>query len=81
MSTAAAAIGWFLVVVAGVLSVLGIASWPPGGLMFALPFVFLIPAILLGLIGGALLWLAQRRVAQQKPLLSEQGNPESDADG
>jgi hypothetical protein len=42
------------------LVVLGIASWPPGGLMFALPFVFLIPGIQFGLIGSALVWTDAR---------------------
>jgi len=37
-----------------------IASWPPGGLLFALPFFFLIPAIIFGIAGGLLLLLARK---------------------
>jgi len=36
-----------------------IASWPPGGLLFALPFFFLIPAIIFGIAGGLLLLLTR----------------------
>lgn len=55
---------WVLLAGGAVLVVLSIASWPPGGLMFALPFVFLIPGILFGLIGSALVWLGEQRTAQ-----------------
>jgi len=34
--------------VASVLILLAFAAWPPGGLMFALPYVFLVMAILVG---------------------------------
>jgi hypothetical protein len=37
-------LGWILLVLAALLSPLGVLCWPPGGLMFALPFIFLIPA-------------------------------------
>jgi len=53
-------LGWILLVFAGGLILLAIASWPPGGLMFALPFVFLMPGVLFALIGGALLWWGGR---------------------
>jgi hypothetical protein len=43
----AGALGWVAVVIAALLTFAGIAVWPPGGLMFALPFVFLMPAALL----------------------------------
>jgi hypothetical protein len=52
--------GWILLVIAGGLILLVISSWPPGGLMFALPFVFLMPGLLFALIGGALLWWGRR---------------------
>ena len=39
-------VGWFFLAAAAVLVVLGIASWPPGGLMFALPYFFLMPGVL-----------------------------------
>ncbi len=45
----------------GVLLVLvGLASWPPGGLMFALPFVFLMPGAVL-IAAGAMLVIMVRR--------------------
>jgi hypothetical protein len=43
---------------AAVLAPLGALTWPPGGLMFALPFIFLIPAGMFGIFGGAALLLA-----------------------
>jgi hypothetical protein len=59
-----------MLVPAAGLILLGILSWPPGGLMFALPFVFLIPGLFLGLIGGILLWHGSR-VPAGKPLEPE----------
>jgi hypothetical protein len=59
-----------MLMLAAGLMLLGILSWPPGGLMFALPFVFLIPGFLLGLLGGVLLWHGSR-VPPGKP-----SNPE-----
>jgi len=35
-------------IVAGILMLLAVAAWPPGGLMFALPYVFLFMALLVG---------------------------------
>ncbi|MGB8240910.1 MAG: hypothetical protein WCE66_07755 [Azonexus sp.] len=40
------------------LVIIGVLTWPPGGLMFALPFVFLMPSGLL-LIGIPLLVLGR----------------------
>jgi len=48
-----------MLAIAAGLILLGIQSWPPGGLMFALPFVFLVPGLVLGLVGGGLLWLGR----------------------
>jgi hypothetical protein len=53
-------LGWIALAIAAGLILLGIQSWPPGGLMFALPFVFLIPGLVLGFIGGVLLWHGSR---------------------
>jgi hypothetical protein len=61
MRFVATVIGWIFLVIATALVFLGIASWPPGGLMFALPFVFLIPGILLTVIGVAFVWLGRCR--------------------
>jgi hypothetical protein len=63
-------IGWIVLVLAAGLILLGIMSWPPGGLMFALPFVFLIPGFFFGLIGSILLWHGSR-VSAGKPPESE----------
>ena len=52
-------LGWIMLAIAAGLILLGIQSWPPGGLMFALPFVFLVPGLVLGLVGGGLLWLGR----------------------
>lgn len=60
MRLAASVFGWISLVLASVLILLGIASWPPGGLMFALPFVFLIPGLFLALVGASLVWFGRR---------------------
>jgi hypothetical protein len=54
-----------LLVLAGLLALLGVAAWPPGGLMFALPYLFLLPALVLALGGGVLLLLT--RAPRPKP--------------
>jgi hypothetical protein len=46
-------LGWLCVALAVVLVVIGPTTLPAGGLMFALPYVFLIPGVLLGAAGGA----------------------------
>jgi uncharacterized membrane protein YvlD (DUF360 family) len=53
--------GWITMVIAGMLFFLGILSWPPGGLMFALPFFFIIPGVFLALIAAVLLWIGSRQ--------------------
>jgi hypothetical protein len=60
LRTLARVLGWIAVVVAALLTVAGIAAWPPGGLMFALPFVFLMPAAVFWA-AGLLLLRAGRR--------------------
>jgi hypothetical protein len=52
-------IGIIFLVFAALLFLLTVGSWPPEGLFFGLPFFFLIPALLLGIVGG-LLWLCSR---------------------
>jgi len=53
-------LGWLLVSCAVLLFLLGIASWPPGGLMFALPFVFFLSAALVAPFAIGLIWLGRR---------------------
>lgn len=53
-------IGWILGAVGCGLILLGIASWPPGGLMFALPFLFLLPGVPLAIAGAGLVLFARR---------------------
>lgn len=63
MARFACGLGYVLLGFAALLAVVGLSTWPPGGLMFALPFVFFIPAAFFGLIGGALLWFGKRKTA------------------
>ena len=60
MRRTASVLGWISLFIAAGLIILGILSWPPGGLMFALPFFFLLPGVALALIGGVLVWLGGR---------------------
>ena len=59
--------GWIALALAVVLVLLGISTWPPGGLMFASPFVFLIPGVFLALLGTLLLALGSRRPPSDLP--------------
>jgi len=67
MRRAARIAGWSLVVLAGLLLVAGLLTWPPGGLMFALPFVFLMPGALFGIVGAILLWLGRESRPRDEP--------------
>lgn len=60
MSRVLAIVGWLLALLAAVLALLAILSWPPGGLMFALPYVFLVLAGLSGVSALLLIGLARR---------------------
>ncbi len=42
-------------VIAFILGLLTLVTWPPGGLMFALPYFFLFPAVFFTIIGIVLL--------------------------
>jgi hypothetical protein len=53
------------------LCLLGIASLPPGGLMFALPFVFLLPGVGLVVLGGIFLFLTR---PEASPVSDAEGN-------
>lgn len=63
MRRVARGFGWVAAVLAGMLVMFGVMTWPPGGLMFALPFVFLMPGALLGLVATALFWLGREPAA------------------
>ena len=60
MKAVARVLGWIAVAIAALLTFAGIATWPPGGLMFALPFVFLMPAAVLWVLGLLLLRVGRR---------------------
>lgn len=55
--------GWLLLVLGLSLCLLGIASLPTGGLMFALPFFFFIPGFVLLVGGGILLFFTRLKVS------------------
>jgi hypothetical protein len=69
-------LGWITLALALALVMLGLASWPPSGLMFALPYFFLIPGAILALIGGLLLRAGGNRHnlrrQKQKPRLENE---------
>ena len=52
--------GWLLTGAGAALCLVGLSTLPSGGLMFALPFVFLMPGALLVAIGGLLLFSTRR---------------------
>jgi hypothetical protein len=58
MRSLACVLGWLAAFPGCLLVIIGVLTWPPGGLMFALPFVFLMPSGLL-LIGIPLLVLGR----------------------
>ena len=51
--------GWLSLGLAVASLLLAVASWPPGGLFFALPYLFLMVAVALGLGGAVLLFLSR----------------------
>lgn len=51
--------GWLLLMSGLLLCMMGIVCLPAGGLMFALPYLFLIPGSLLFLLGGILIFLTR----------------------
>jgi vacuolar-type H+-ATPase subunit I/STV1 len=64
MRIGATVIGLIFLVIAAGFVILGIESWLPGSLMFAIRFVFLISGILLAVLGAVLLWLGRHRRAE-----------------
>lgn len=59
-------VGWLSAVIGALLCLLGLLALPDGGLMFALPYFFLLPGLVFS-IGGALLLRATRRVSDASP--------------
>ena len=51
---------------AAVLTVLGIAAWPPGGLTFAVPYVFWGVAAVVGVPSGLLFLLTRTRPGRSR---------------
>ena len=72
MRKLARVLGWFAVIPGGLLVLIGVSTWPPGGLMFALPFVFLMPGGLLLLVGIPLLVLGHERSAAGQAIHANQ---------
>ena len=54
------ALGWFLLLAGGIMCVMGLMTLPEGGLMFALPYVFLIPGLCMVFFGFLLLQIRRR---------------------
>ncbi len=53
-------------VAAGILALLGIAAWPPGGLMFALPYFLFFMAGLIA-VGSAILFFLTKPAPRAQP--------------
>ncbi len=53
--------GWLCAGLAAALGLLGVASLPSGGLMFALPYVFFLPALFFAILAVLLLWATRLR--------------------
>ena len=52
-------IGTLCLMIACLSAILGVISWPPGGLMFALPYLFFVIAAVFGMVGVLLLLFVQ----------------------
>jgi hypothetical protein len=59
MRTALRIVAGLLLALGVLLCLIGLSTLPDGGLMFALPYVFLMPGLLLCAVGGLGLWLAR----------------------
>ncbi len=51
--------GWLFLILGLLLCLLGVLALPDGGLMFAMPYFFLVPGITLAAIGGFMLLVAR----------------------
>ncbi len=54
-------LGWIFLILGLLLCLLGVLALPAGGLMFALPYFFLVPGLTLTAIGGFMLLLARSK--------------------
>jgi hypothetical protein len=54
-------LSWLTLGLGLMLCLLGVAALPDGGLMFALPYVFLFPGVLLAIVGGLVLFFTRAR--------------------
>jgi hypothetical protein len=63
MRTALRILGGALLALGVPLCLIGLSTLPDGGLMFALPYVFLMPGLLLCAVGGLVLFLTRNRPA------------------
>jgi hypothetical protein len=59
--------GWTILIMGLLLDLLGVLALPDGGLMFALPYFFLIPGIALTAIGGFMVLLARVFKTRDEP--------------
>jgi membrane protein implicated in regulation of membrane protease activity len=73
MVTFLRAMGWFLWFAGGALCLMGLMTLPDGGLMFALPYVFLIPGLCMVFFGFLLLQIRRRESSVQRNSGDEPG--------
>lgn len=70
-------VGITFIAIAGVLGLFALITWEPGGLLFALPYFFLWPALLFAIVGFLLLF-STRRPRGATPVDTQDGkNPKS----
>jgi hypothetical protein len=70
-------LGWPFLVLGLLLTLLGVLALPDGGLLFALPYFFLIPGIALTAAGGFMVLLARifRRTGDERIDVARPVNP------
>jgi vacuolar-type H+-ATPase subunit I/STV1 len=59
MKKAFRSLGWMFLILGLLLCLLGVLALPDGGLLFAMPYFFLVPGITLTAIGGFMVLLAR----------------------